>query len=207
MAGKGATASEILQHYYTAVSLVRAVEVPRARLCQSLIVGRAVDSAGRPFPGVALALSGPAGPFHRIVSADGRFWFSGLPAGEWELAVKGTSIRQPGLRTDGRSTLEVQAVIPGLPPLEMETLPVAYPKELLGTLGYGSVPVTITDSKGSHITIESGSAPEYDPGGFAIPLPPAGPCSLSVLGQRFTLEIAETGVWVRFFARAATDPS
>jgi len=207
MAREGASAEEILKHYFTGADVALASVVARAELCQSLILGRVVDSAGRPLPGVTLVLTGPTASFQRAASNDGRFWFSGLRAGDWQLVVKGASIRRSGLHTDGRSTLETQMTIAGLPPLEVEILPVAYPKKLIGTLGYGGVPVTVTDSKGSQITVESGSVPELDPGGFSIPLPPAGPCSVAVLGQRFTIEVGDTGLWVRFTAQAATGPS
>ncbi len=207
LANQGASATDILKRYYTGVDVATATAVARPQLCQSLIVGRVVDSAGHPHPGVTLVLSSSAASFQRAVSNDGRFWFSGLPAGDWELAVKGASIRRSGLHTDGRNTLEMQVVVPGLPFLEVETLPVAYPKALIGTLGYGGVPVTMTDSKGSQTTVESGSVPEFDPGGFSIPLPPAGPCTLAILGQRFTIEVGDTGLWVRFTTQAATGPS
>jgi len=207
MASQGASATEILKHYYTGVDVATATEVARPQLCQSLIVGRVVDSTGQPHLGATLVLSSQAASFQRAVSNDGRFWFSGLPAGDWDLAVKGARIRRSGLHTDGRNTLETQVIVPGLPPLEAAILPVAYPKALIGTLGYGGVPVTITDSEGSQITVESGLAPEFDPGGFSFPLPPAGPCTVEVLGQRFTIEVGDTGLWVRFIALAATGPS
>jgi hypothetical protein len=206
LANQGAAAAEILQHYYAGTEVATATAIPRAQLCQSLVVGRVVDSAGRPRPGVGLALSGPAGTFHRTVSGDGRFWLSGLPVGAWELTVKGTSVRRADLHTDGRNTLELQVVVPSLPPLAAQTVPMAHPKRLMGTVGYNGVPVTITDSTGSQVTVESGSAPEFDPGGFVVPLPPPGPCSLQVLDQRFDLEIGEMGVWVRFSVRPATAP-
>lgn len=207
MATQGASAAEILRHYYASTEVATATAVPRAQLRQSLIVGRVADSAGRPRPGVGLALSGTAGTFHRTVSNDGRFWFSGLSAGTWELTIKGTPVRCADLHTDGRNTLDLQTVVPGLPPLAAQTIPMAHPKRLMGTLGYNGVPVTITDSTGNQMTVESGSAPEFDPGGFAVPLPPPGPCSLRVFDQRFDLEIGDTGLWVRFTAQPATAPN
>jgi len=207
MARLGTPAPEILKHYFAGAEVATAASVARSQLCQSLIVGRVVDSAGRPLGGAILLLSGAAGPFQRSVSSDGRFWFSELPAGQWELAVKGASVRRSDLQTDGRNTVEAQIIIPSLPALQVETMPVAHPKKLIGTLGYGGVPVMIIDSTGSHTTVESGSAPEFDPGGFAIPLPPAGACTLLVLGQRFTVDIDEAGLWVRFLLQTTKAPN
>jgi hypothetical protein len=46
----------------------------------------------------------------------------------------------------------------------------------------------------------SGSAPDMNPGGFAVPLPPQGTCTLKVLDQSFDLDIGDIGLWVRFAA-------
>lgn len=207
MARQGASAPEILKHYYAGAEPVTARVCPRSQMRQSLIVGRVVDSAGRPQPGVTLLLKGPAGPIQRTAASDGRFWFSGLPAGDWDVAVRGSASHQPGLGTDGRNTVATQITVPGLPALEVETIPVAHPRMLIGTLGYGGVAVTISDSRGMQTTVESGSAPEFDPGGFAVPLPPPGPCSLTIPGQRFSIEIGSTGLWMRFVDRTTREPS
>jgi len=116
-------------------------------------------------------------------------------------------MRSSGIGTDGRNTVATQITVPGLPALEAETVPVAHPRMLIGSLGYGGVPVTITDSRGTQTTVASGSAPEFDPGGFAVPLPPAGPCSLAIPGQRFSIEVGATGIWVRFAAQLTREPS
>jgi hypothetical protein len=103
--------------------------------------------------------------------------------------------------TDGRNTLELQVVVPDIPRLVMRSIPLAFPKQLTGTLGYQGVRVAIIDSAGSESEVVSGSDPDFDPGGFSVPLPPPGTCTLRILDQSFDLEIGdqgELGVWVRF---------
>jgi hypothetical protein len=209
MARQGATAQAILQHYYTQVEVVQAVVSARADLRHSLIVGRAVDSAGRPCADLRLALTGPAGTLHKATDADGRFWFGGVSAGQWELKVKGRSVHCGDLRTDGRNTLDVLVTVPDVPRLPSsaakglvpQTVRMAHPQQLVGTLGYTGVPITITDSAGHAQTVLSGSAPDYDPGGFAVPLPPPGKCTLRVFDQSFDLDVGDAGLWVRFLAQ------
>lgn len=198
MAEQGATAEEILKHYFSGIEVRRAESVPRSEQRRSLVLGQVVDGDGKPRGGLRLLLRGGTGRFDRGTTRGGRFWFSSLPAGRWELLVRGKPVRYSELETDGRNTLEIEVVVPDAPPLVVRSLPMAYPRQLLGTLGYKGVPVTVVDSAGERTTILSGSAPDFDPGGFAIPLPPPGTCTISFLDQSFDLEIGDTGLWVRF---------
>jgi len=202
MAREGAPAEAILKHYFTGIVIAQGMVIPRVELQQSLILGRVVDGQGLPRPDFKLVIHGAAGTFDKGTTRDGRFWFSGLPSGQWDLQVKGKPVRYGSLRTDGRNTVEVQVVVPEIPPLVTRTIPLAHPMQLVGTLGYNGVPVTITDSTGKESTALSGSAPGYNPGGFAIPLPAPGPCSICFLDRRFDLEIGDTGLWVRFVNQA-----
>ena len=202
MAEEGATAEGILEHFYTGIEISAADHVPRSAFKRSLVLGRVVDGQGKPRPDSRLVLRGPAGRLTKGTTVDGRFWFSGLPAGEWELIVKGESVRYRDLTTDGRNTLDLQVVVPDIPPLQVRTIPLAFPNQLAGTLGYRGIQVTIIDSTGTERVVDSGSAPDFDPGGFAIPLPPPGTCTLRVLDQSFELEIGELGVWLQFTERA-----
>jgi hypothetical protein len=202
MAKKGATASEILAHYYTDIEVTAATAIPREKLQKSLVVGRIVDGQGQPRSGLRLVLSGAEGRINKGTTRDGRFWFSHLPAGQWELKVKGKPVRYKDLRTDGRNTLELRVVVPDAATLATHTMPLAHPKKLVGTLGYDGVPVTIIDSTGNEQTVVSGSEPDFDPGGFAVQLPPPGACTLRVLNQSFDLEVGDIGLWVQFRAQA-----
>ena len=203
MALEGATAEEILKHYYTGVEIAAATAISRAESRRSLVLGRVVDGQGQARSGLRLVLTGSAGRFNKGTTKDGRFWFTGLPAGQWELKVKGKPVRHGDLLTDGRNTLELQVVVPDTQPLVADTIPIAYPKLLIGTLGYEGVPVTISDLSGNELTVLSGSAPDFNPGGFAVPLPPRGTCTLRFLDQSFDLEIGDIGLWVRFDAQPA----
>jgi hypothetical protein len=203
MAREGATAGDILRHYYTGVEIVKADAIPRSESRRSLVLGRVVDGLGEARPGLTLVLRGSAGSFNKGTTRDGRFWFTGLPAGQWELKVKGKPVRYGDLLTDGRNTLELQVVVPDAQPLVATTIPMAYPKLLIGTVGYEGVPVTISDPSGNELTVLSGSAPDFNPGGFAVPLPPRGACTLRVLDQSFDLEIGDIGLWVRFATPSA----
>jgi hypothetical protein len=198
MAGEGASAEEILKHYFTGVDIVPADVIPRSESRRSLLLGQVIDTAGKPRPGHRLVLAGSTGRLQKGTTADGRFWFSHLPADQWELKVKGEPVRYGGLQTDGRNTLQVGVVVPDAPPAGVSTIPLAYPKLLVGTLGYPGVPVTINDPAGTEHTVLSGSAPDFDPGGFSIPLPHPGSCTLRLLDKTFEVEIPETGLWVRF---------
>jgi hypothetical protein len=202
MAKTGATAGEILAHYYTGIEVRTARAIPRDQLQQSLVVGRLVDGQGQPLRGLRLVLSSERGRVTKGTTKDGRFWFTHLPAGEWELKVKGKPVHYEDLHTDGRNTLELRVVVPDAATLETYTMPLAHPKMLLGTLGYDGVPVTIIDSGGEKNTVVSGSLADFDPGGFGIPLPPAGACTLRVFGQQFDMEVGDLGLWVQFRPRS-----
>jgi hypothetical protein len=198
MAREGATAEEILKHYYTGVEISHAMTIPRGASWRSIILGQAVDGQGNPRAGLPLVLQGPTGPIGRRTNEHGQFWISGLPAGEWELVVRGKPVRYNNLITDGRNALELRVVVPDAPPLVASSIPLAYPRELVGTLGYEGVTVTVIDPVGNEFTVLSGSVPEYDPGGFAVPLSGAGIYTVRFLGQSFDLEVGDGGLWVRF---------
>jgi hypothetical protein len=89
-------------------------------------------------------------------------------------------------------------VVPEAPPFRACTVPLAHPRELVGTLGYRGVQVTIFPPEGGEQTVLSGSADLFDPGGFAIPADVAGTYEVRFLGQGFRLEVGDGGLWVRF---------
>jgi len=202
MARNGATAEQILKHYYTGIEITHARTIPRADSRRSLILGQVVDGYGQPRAGLRLVLEGSVGRFERGTTAEGRFWFSWLTSGRWQLAVKGRPVRYTDLVTDGRNTVELLVVVPDVPPRLASVIPLADPRLFAGTLGYEGVPVTLCDSAGNLVTMVSGSAPDFDPGGFAIALPPPGTCTLSFLDQSYDLEIGELGLWIRFSTEA-----
>jgi hypothetical protein len=203
MAAQGAPAEAILKHYYTGVEIQAARPVARTSFRRSIVLGQVVDGGGQGRGGLRLTLGGTGGSLEKGTTADGRFWFTGLAAGEWELRVKGKPVRYGDLVTDGRNTLDVQVVVPDAPPLLAHTVPLAYPRLLIGTLGYDGVPVSIGGASGDEVTVLSGTAPDYNPGGFAVPLPPGGTCTIEFLGQRFGLAIDDMGMWVRFVPEPA----
>lgn len=202
MAEGGATAEAILKHYYTGVEIAQAEAVPRTSFSRSMILGQVVDAQGQPSPGVALVLRGPQEPIVRRTNDRGQFWISGLPAGEWVIQIKDTPIRYENLRTDGRNALDVRLVISEVPPLMVATTPLAYPVQLVGTLGYEGIEVIIIDPAGNEQIVVSGSAPEYNPGGFAVSLSGAGPYTVKFLDQIFDFMIGEGGLWAQFEPQA-----
>jgi hypothetical protein len=200
MAQEGASAEEILKHYYTDVEIARAALVPRTGFQRSIILGQVVDGQHQPRSGLRLVLRGPEGEIDKGTNREGRFWFTKLPAGQWDLHVKGKPVRFSDLVTDSRNTLELQVVVPDILPLTANAVPLGFPRQLIGTLGYEGIPVAITDPAGSEFTVLSGSAAEYDPGGFVAPLSGAGTYTFRFLGQSFDLEVADSGLWIRFIA-------
>jgi hypothetical protein len=194
---EGATVQEILSHYYTGIELGQAAIVPRTTFRRSVIFGQVVDGQGRGRGGLRLTLSGPGGSLHRGTTGDGRFWFTKLPAGQWDLRVKGQPVRYQGLFTDGRNTLELSVVVPDKVPLTMVAEPLGS-RGLAGTLGYPGVPVTVGDGAGNEQTVLSGSAPDYAPGGFFVSVPSSGTYTVRVLDQSFEVEIGEGGLRLRF---------
>lgn len=205
MAQQGATAEEILKHYYTGIEILPATAIPRTAFRRSVILGQVVDEQGRPQAGLRLLLEGPAGVVERGTTGQGKFWFTALPAGRWTLQVKGKEVRYADLVTDGRNTLQLQVVVAQAPPprWRASTMPLLSPQQLIGTLGQEGVTVTVTDPAGNEQTVVSGSAPEYNPGGFAIPLSGTGTYTLRFLDQIFPIEVGDGGVWVQFTAQSA----
>jgi hypothetical protein len=203
MAQQGASAEQILTHYYTGAQVAQALSIPRASLQNSLVFGQVVDRDGQPKGGHKLTLEGPDGRLSKGTTNDGRFWFSSLPAGRWELAVRNEPVHHGNLFTDGRSGVYLQVAVPDGPKLSARTMPIAGSPHLVGTLGYGGVPITLVDPMGNELTVLSGSAPAYNPGGFMIPLSGAGIYTLRVLGQKHDVEIGQTGAWVQFDAQPA----
>jgi hypothetical protein len=164
-----------------------------------MIVGQVVDGQGRPRSDLRLVLRGPEGSIERDANPEGHFWYTKLPAGQWELSVEGESIRQGSLVTDGRNTLDLRIVAPLAPHLEVRTVPLGGPRQIVGTLGYEGVPVAIHAPDGSRSEVISGSAAEYSPGGFVVPLSCPGVHRLSFLDQSLELQIGDGGLWVQIF--------
>jgi hypothetical protein len=201
MATRGAPAAEILKHYYTGVEIAQATPMPRTSFRRSMILGRVIDTQGKPRSDLRLVLDGPEGPTSKDTTSDGRFYFIRLPAGQWELRVKGKPIRYSDLVTDGRNTVELQVVVSEIPSLSVNTMPLAHPSQLIGTLGLDGIEVTITDGMGEEQKVLSGSAPEFNPGGFAAALPTTDAFTVQILDQSFELETSNAGLWLRFTAK------
>lgn len=120
MAQQGLLAEEILRHYYCGVQVEPAIGIPRGQLRWSLILGQVVaqsSSGVRPCDGLRLILNSPDGPVDAAGPTDsqGRFWFTRLPAGEWEIQVLGTSVSRRHVQTDGRNALELEVVLAEAP--------------------------------------------------------------------------------------------
>jgi hypothetical protein len=201
MAAQGASVAEILKHYYTGVEIAQATPIPRTGFRRSMILGRVVDAQGKPRGDLRLALDGPEGITSKGTTSDGRFYFIRLPAGQWELRVKGKPIRYCDLVTDGRNTVELQVVVPNVSSLSVNTMPLAHPNQLIGTLGFECIEVTITDGMGEEQKVLSGSAPEFNPGGFAAELPTTDVFTVQILDRSFELEPSAAGLWLRFTAQ------
>ncbi len=225
MAQQGATAEEILTHYYTGVEILRATIIPRTAFRRSVIFGQVVDGQGQPRGGLRLVLEGPTGAIQKGTTGDGKFWFTGLPAGRWALQVKDRPVRYSDLVTDGRNTIQLQVVVADapfvpvpepvpapepmpapepapVPDWQLDVMPLIYPRHLIGTLGQEGIPVTLIDPAGNEQAAISGSAPEYNPGGFAFPLSGAGAYTLRVPGRSFPIQVGDGGIWVRFTTRS-----
>ena len=200
MALQGAAAQEILEHYYQGAKVISASTVARTQFKRSIILGTTVDRAGVPVPNVPLRLDGPTGPFQRRSNAKGQFWISGLPAGTWELQVVDKPVKLSNLITDGRNSLNLQVMVTGLPALTVQVLPLAHPREIAGTLGYGGIPVHVVDPAGHEQMLLSGSQDLYDPGGFAVPADKGGLYTVKILDQTFELNLKSNGLWARFDA-------
>jgi hypothetical protein len=200
MASQGASAEEILTHYYTGIQIARATVVPRESCQKSMIFGQVVDASGRPHGGERLILEGPGGRLNKGTTGKGQFWFTGLPAGQWSLSVRGKPVRYDELCTDGRSGIQLRVIVSSDPSASIRTMPLMGPRQLVGTLGHKGVEVALAGPGGEKLGARSGSAPEFDPGGFVVPLAHAGSYTLHVLGQDMELEIREGGIWVRFEA-------
>ncbi len=203
MAEQGATAEEILKHYYLGIEIGQATAIPRTAFRRSIVLGQVVDGRGKPRGGLRLTLHGPEGPINKGTTGDGRFWFTSLPAGTWELKVQGKPVRYGNLITDGRNSLDLKVVVPDLQRLAIRTMPLGYPQNLVGTLGFDGVPVTIVDPEGNEQTLLSGSASDFNPGGFLVPLSSTGTYSVRVLEQSFELEVGDEGMWVKFVDQPA----
>lgn len=204
MAKEGRPVEEILKHYYSGIEIAQATPIPRADMRQSIVVGQLVDGQGAPRGGLRLVLTGPEGLIRKGTTSDGRFWFSGLPAGIWELRVAGKPVRYRELSTDGRNILVLEMTVPEASTLQAESMPLAHPQQLIGTLGYKRVQVSIQKPDGSETLLLSGSTPLFDPGGFVLPITKAGTYTVRLLEQSFVLEVGGGGLWVRFVPKEGT---
>ncbi len=205
MAQQGATAEEILKHYYTGIEILAATAIPRTAFRRSVILGQVVDEQGRPRGGLRLLLEGPAGVVEKGTTGDGKFWFTALPAGRWALRVKGKAVCYSDLVTDGRNTLQLRVVVAEAPSprWRVSVMPLLHPPLLIGTVGQDGVTMTLTDPAGNEQTVVSGSAPEYNPGGFTLPLSGAGTYTLRLFDQSFPIQVGDGGVWVQFSTQPA----
>jgi hypothetical protein len=202
MAQMGATCDEILKHYYRGIEVAPALPIPRAAFRRSILFGKLVDGDGNPLARLELAVRGDGGVFGRRTNAEGHFWVSGLPAGTWEVRVRGKPVRYKGVVTDGRNAVVLRVAVPDAPPLMLRSMPLAFPRKLIGTLGFRDVQVFLTNEKGEEVVALGGSEPYFDPGGFAIPLPEPGIYTVRVLGQSFELDVSESGLWIQFVPRS-----
>ena len=142
MAREGATAEEILSHYYSGLKVIEAVPAPRNSFRRSVILGHVVDQNGHPQAGIPLVLTGSEGGMVRRTNELGQFWISGLPAGTWNLQIKNTPIHYRSLVTDGRNAIDLKFVVLDAAMLTASTMPLAYPRQLAGTLGFDGVQVS-----------------------------------------------------------------
>jgi len=198
MARQGATAEEIIRHYYTGVQIGQARHVPRTTFRRSVIFGQVVDEVGAPRGGLRLVLRGPEGPIERGTTADGRFWFTRLPAGRWDLEVKGKPVRYTELHTDGRNSLQLRVVAPYTSFEAERVVPLAYPASIVGTLGVEGLPVYIVTPSGEERTAVSGSAADFDPTSFSLPAEGPGTYTLRVLDREIEVEVqGAAGAWVQ----------
>ncbi|HFD40328.1 MAG TPA: SpoIID/LytB domain-containing protein [Anaerolineae bacterium] len=198
MARQGATVEEIIRHYYTGVQIGQAQHVPRTSFRRSVIFGQVVDEVGAPRGDLRLILRGPEGPIRRGTTADGRFWFTKLPAGRWELEVRGKPIRYAGLTTDGRNSLEMRVVAPYAALEPEQVVPLAHPPAIIGTLGIEGLPVRVITPQGEERTAVSGSAADFDPTSFQVPAEGPGTYTLHVLDREIKVQVqGAAGAWVR----------
>jgi Stage II sporulation protein len=197
---QSASFEQIMKHYYTGIEIVQAKVVSRGELKRSIVTGQVTDGLGQPRQGLRLVLSGPAGSLDKGTTSDGHFWFTGLPAGRWELRVKDKPVGYGNLFTDGRSIVEIQVAVPELPPLTLSAAPLPGPRRLVGTLGYDGVPVAVADAQGNEWTLISGSVPGSGRGSFEVPLPTPGTYALRILDRHFDLEVGDEGLQVQLSA-------
>lgn len=204
MAGQhNATFRDILAHYYTGTELVRAQIVPRSSLRTSVVLGRVTNGLGQGRAGLRLVLSGPAGSIERGTTASGQFWFTGLPAGAWELSVAGRPVRYRDLFTDGRSYVELEVAVPDPGGANLVVSRVPGPRRLAGSIGYSGVPIAVSGPLGDETTVLSGSSAEFNPGGFDVALHAPGAYTLRFLDKSCDLDVstAQEGFYVRLEAQ------
>ena len=117
----------------------------------------------------------------------------------WSAAQVSTVMLKRGRQgSEPACSLELRVVVPDAAPDAVWLVPMAYPRQFVGTLGLDGVPVTVVDPAGSQQTVISGSAPDFNPGGFVMSLSEPGTYTVRILGRSFEVEVDEQGVWVQF---------
>lgn len=93
---------------------VPALAAPASALASSATLsGRVVDEAGRPLPGLPVALLNPVSGFrqHRTTDAAGRFTFHNVPFNDYHLEVRAPGFQELHREVELRSTLPVDLAL------------------------------------------------------------------------------------------------
>jgi protocatechuate 3,4-dioxygenase beta subunit len=155
-----------------------------------VIQGVLRDQAGVPQSGRQITLAGQGISRTATTGADGSYRFETLPAGDYTLAVVGTTV-QISVQSDGHTALTVDLTLPAAPPpageWSMEVTRGPGLPLLVGSLPEAGISITITDPTGAVARVVSGSKPEYGAGGFETYTPRTGDYTIQFLDQTFTL--------------------
>ena len=206
MAEQGATASDILRHYYTGCQVREAdTDIP-PELRQGIIRGTVRNENGQVIPNVCVILRRGIWNAQTTTNLEGQYQFTGLTPGTYTAEIADRQGKRPEIQMDGRQTVVIDFVLSSASGWTMDVSRQEGLRLLIGRLPRAGIDVTIRNAWGHSVTVTSGSKPEYGPGAFEIPIWTEGLYAIRFLDQTFKIEIGDETVTATFNETGSAPP-
>lgn len=198
MGEQGATAQDILRHYYTGCQVHQAETDIPSELRHGIIRGTVRSESGQVIPNVRIILRRGIWNAQTTTNLQGQYQFSNLSPGTYTAETADGQGARPEIQMDGTQTVVVDFVLSSASAWTMDVGRREGLRLLIGCLPKAGIDVTIRNAWGYSVTVTSGSKPEYGPGAFEIPIWTAGLYTIRFLDQTFKVEIGDETVTATF---------